>query len=236
MHTLILVAGLLTGCATKSDVDDLKARVAALEEKVEKIGSSAGRAAPTAADEEAASKLYNEINKLRAENKVDEAKAKVKELLDKYGSTRAARRALQMKAELDVIGRKVDNPKVERWFVGSDDDVDFQNGTTLVVFWEAWCPHCRREVPKIEGIYEKYKGRLKVVGLTKITRSATPEKVEEFIKENNLQYPIAKEDGSASKQFNVSGIPAAAIVKDGVIVWRGHPARINDELLESLLG
>jgi hypothetical protein len=35
--------------------------------------------------------------------------------------------------------------------------------------------------------------------------------------------------------FNVSGIPAAAVVKDGVVVWRGHPARLNNDILTGML-
>ena len=36
-----------------------------------------------------------------------------------------------------------------------------------------------------------------MVALTKVTKSATDEKVAEFIAENNLTYPSAKERGDA---------------------------------------
>ena len=76
-----------------------------------------------------------------------------------------------------------------------------------------------------------------MVGLTKITKSATEEKVTSFIDEQKVTYPMAKEggNGAASKAFNVSGIPAAAVVKDGKIVWRGHPGRLSNELLDTFL-
>ena len=51
------------------------------------------------------------------------------------------------------------------------------------------------------------------------------EKVNEFLQEQTVNYPTAKEDGTLSKHFNVSGIPAAAAVKDGKVIWRGHPGR-----------
>ena len=38
-----------------------------------------------------------------------------------------------------------------------------------------------------------------------------------------------------SAAYAVSGIPAAALVKEGKVIWRGHPARLTDELLEQLL-
>ena len=44
---------------------------------------------------------------------------------------------------------------------------------------------------------------------------------------------MAKESGDASKAFGVSGIPAAAVVKDGKVVWRGHPGRLTEQMIES---
>ena len=58
----------------------------------------------------------------------------------------------------------------------------------------------------------------------------------DFIAENKVTYPIAKEQGDEmSKAFNVSGIPAAAVVKNGTVVWRGHPARLDDAKISGWL-
>ena len=70
---------------------------------------------------------------------------------------------------------------------------------------------------------------MQLLGLTKLSKSTTEEKHTDFIKENNVQYPTAKEDGSLSQYFNVSGIPAAAVIHNGLVVWRGHPARLPEE-------
>ena len=43
---------------------------------------------------------------------------------------------------------------------------------------------------------------------------------------------IPTTDGSLSQYFNVGGIPAAAVVKDGKVVWRGHPARLSEQMLK----
>ena len=74
-----------------------------------------------------------------------------------------------------------------------------------------------------------------MVGLTKLTRGKSKEEAMSFLQENNVTYPVAKESGDLSKHFNVSGIPAAAVVKDGTIVWRGHPARLTDDMLNGWL-
>jgi hypothetical protein len=85
---------------------------------------------------------------------------------------------------------------------------------------------------------EKYKSKgLGIIALTKVTKSATEESVEAFIKDSKLTFPVGKEPegGPLSAAYAVSGIPAAALVKDGKVIWRGHPARLTDELLEQML-
>ena len=157
------------------------------------------------------------------------------ELTTNYGDTTTAKRAQSLNAELSVVGKPAPaDLKVEKWYQGQNE-VHIDQGPTLVVFWEVWCPHCKREVPKLEATYEKYKGKLQVVGLTKITKSSTEEKVQEFITEQKVSYPIAKEDGTLSTYFGVSGIPAAAVVKNGKVIWRGHPAQLDEAKLKSWL-
>lgn len=237
-RTLVLALG-LAGCATTEQVQQLEEKVASLEEKVAQLEAApkGGGSAVDPAAEEAAKKLYEEVSELAAKGEMAQAQAKMKEMAGKYGSTTMYKRAKKLEAELEVIGK--DAPTewgIEKWYQGEElVDLD-SDQATLVVFWEVWCPHCRREVPNMKETFSTWSGKgLQVVGLTRITRSATEEKVVDFIKEQEVNYPMAKEDGAAAKHFNVSGIPAAAIVKGGKVIWRGHPARLNEELLTKFL-
>lgn len=238
----MLIALLASGCATADRVQTLEDRVAELEGKVEDLASRPATATAAAdgadpAAEEAAQKLYAEVTELVKSGSLNEAKAKVEILTTKYASTKTARRAKKIAAELEVIGKPAPAAlSIEKWYQG-EDEVSIASGKpTLVVFWEEWCPHCKREVPNLNETYGKYKGQgLQVVGLTKITRKSTEESVTAFITEKEVQYPMAKETGDMSSYFNVSGIPAAAVVKDGSIVWRGHPARLTDEMIQGWL-
>ena len=76
---------------------------------------------------------------------------------------------------------------------------------------------------------------LKSLGLPNFSRGKTEDEVKTFLSENGISFPIAKESGDFSDSFNVSGIPAAAIAQNGMVIWRGHPARITDEMLEKWL-
>lgn len=242
IRTAALAALLVGGCATTEQFQALEEEVKTLNERVDTLEKTKGAGGGAAVDpkaEEAAKALYEEITGLVGKGEMAQAKAKAADLEKKYSSTTTFKRARKLVAELQVVGNPVPptwNTSIEKWYQG-EGEVDLLTGTTLVVFWEVWCPHCRREVPELKATYSSFKGKgLSVVGLTKITRSATEEKVVEFMKEETVSYPTAKENGDLSKAFNVSGIPAAAVVKDGKIIWRGHPARLNDEMLNSWLG
>ncbi len=237
---MLALAFTLLACAQKSEVDELKAKVTTLEEKVatlEKRPAAAGGA--TVADpakEEAANAIMKEAAEFIKANDFQAAKPKLEQLIKDFPDTKAGKAADRQYKEVGLIGSPAAPIEVEKWFQGKGDYSAAP--VTLMVFWEVWCPHCKREMPEL-AVKEadlKKKG-VQVIGFTKITKSATEEKVVEFIKENNIKYPMAKEkDGNLSKAFNVSGIPAAALVKDGKVIWRGHPGRLDDDTLAKLIG
>lgn len=235
----LFIAGCQDPEAAKK-IEALEARVAQLEGKAA-AGPAAAKGAPGAAapatgpEEQAAAELLKEASTLAEEMKYDDAKGKLAELKEKYPQTRAARAATRLDSELEIIGKPVGGMDVEKWYQGNASIGEGK--AQLLVFWEVWCPHCKREVPKLTATYDKYKGQgLSVVGLTKQTRGVTDDQVASFIKENSVSYPIAKEPGDAmSTHYGVRGIPAAAVVKDGKVVWRGHPARLTDEMIQGWL-
>lgn len=245
--SLVIACALFGGCSDPElagKVADLEARVA----KVEAGGAAAGAAgkapgakAPGAPvneeNEKAAAELLKAASQSAEAMNYDDAKAKLSELQSKYPDTRPARAAVRLQEELAVVGKPAQPLKIDKMFQG--DQIDLANGkATLVVFWEVWCPHCKNEVPKLQATYSKYQGKgLQMVGLTKQTKGVTEDQVKAFISEKGVTYPIAKESGQeTSEYYGVKGIPAAIVVKDGKVVWRGHPARLSDAMLDKFVG
>ena len=259
MNKNIFFMGLLLGgCATADDVDKLRKeievikaekgiktdgsladKVAKLEKEVaalKKSGVSGKGNSVNNEKEKAAATIFREVQAALKADDIPKAKAKLAEMEKQYGDTRLWKRAQRTKSEIAIIGTPAPTSYTGvEWLQGTSD---ISSGTTLVVFWELWCPHCKREVPELEERYQKYKGKgLKIVGLTKMSRNKSEEEVMGFIKEKKVTYPIGKEssDAALSKAFAVSGIPAAALVKDGKIVWRGHPGSLTEAKLDSHL-
>jgi thiol-disulfide isomerase/thioredoxin len=178
---------------------------------------------------------FGKIRQLIDSGQFDEAKSRMTTFMEKYGETETAKRARTTHQELSVIGKEAPAEwGIEKWFQG-EGEVDLgSDKPTLLVFWETWCPHCKREVPKLEAIHTALKDEgLQVVGVTRITKSSTEETVQTFIEDNKMTYPVAKEDGTVGSHFSVRGIPAAAFMKDGKVVWRGHPGALDEAKIKS---
>lgn len=245
MNRTILMLALLAGCATTEQVQNLEKKVTDLEAKVTELekrpaGPAGANKEPIdPAKEEAAAAAYKEIDDLIKAGDNVAAADKVKAFTAAHGTTQVYKRAKKNLDELAVVGQAVSADwatKIEKYYQG-EGKVNLTQGTTLVVFWEEWCPHCKREVPKLTETFAKYQGQgLNIVGLTRISKSSTEEKVNAFIAEQKVTYPMAKENGALADEFKVGGIPAAAIVKDGKVIWRGHPGRLDDAQITKMLG
>ncbi len=241
-----LAALLLAGCATEDQVKKLEERIVTMEKKVEELekrpasarSAAQAPAAPANPELEAAAEAaVKEIQELSKAGKVDETRAKIAEFNTKYGASTTAQRARKVLGELEVVGKPAPEAlAVDKWFQGEGKVNIKSDKPTIFVFWEVWCPHCKRELPEMEaGMWKTFGKDVQIVALTRLTKDKTEAEVQKFIDENKLTFPIAKENGDLAKYFAVSGIPAAAVVKDGKVVWRGHPNGLTDDVIKGWL-
>jgi thiol-disulfide isomerase/thioredoxin len=100
------------------------------------------------------------------------------------------------------------------------------------VFWELWCPYCQRFVPELQSLYETLGPEgVQFAGLSRLSRGGTAEDTLAFAAEHGLTYAFGVIPESLAETFAVTGIPAAAVVANGEIVWRGHPNGLNADTL-----
>lgn len=231
---------LLTGASQDYSLEDrivsLDERVASMEQELATLKTQLTRNHPDQRTETAAVRSLAAINAMLAGGQAAQAKPALARFMDEYGNTKAGARARSMAQDLVAVGKPVPTDwQVENWYQGGPADLA-SSGTTVLVFWETWCPHCRKAMPALQTVYDKYQGKgLGIVGFTKLSRGSTDQAVKDFVSENNIRFPMAKETGSLSSYFGVNGIPSAAVIKDGMIIWSGHPAAINDGMLQAWL-
>ena len=222
--TVLIGSLALGGCADPElakRVDELEKEVAELKKAPPKAGAPQQA---NAEEEQAAADLLKAASAHAEKMEYDQAKKKLADLKAKYGTTRAARAAARLDSELAVIGKDAGDLQVDKWFQG--DLANLNDGTTLLVFWEVWCPHCKRAMPELQRTWESWGDKgLQVVGLTKRTRSATDEGILTYLDEQGITFPIGLENGESTRDYDVYGVPAAAVVT--VSCWRSSATRLQ---------
>ncbi|MDE7387962.1 MAG: redoxin domain-containing protein [Muribaculaceae bacterium] len=91
---------------------------------------------------------------------------------------------------------------------------------TIVDFWASWCGPCRREIPGIKALYDKYHSQgLNVVG---VAVRDEPAKTLEAMESDGVTWPVILNAGKeVLDAYGIMGIPCIMLVNpDGVIVAR----------------
>ena len=107
-----------------------------------------------------------------------------------------------------------------------------KNKLTLVDFWASWCGPCRKAIPGVKALYEKY--RKQGFGVVGVSFDSKKEAWVKAIKDLDLPWPQMSDlkgwDCLASDLYNIKAIPFTLLVtKDGTIVARNID---GEELLE----
>ncbi len=103
----------------------------------------------------------------------------------------------------------------------------------LVNFWATWCPPCRKELPDLETLYNRFKNRgFIVLGITDEKVST----VQPFVAKQGMTYPILLDPGrKVNTLFEVQGIPRSVIYdRNGKLAAEAIDMRTQSQLLALL--
>ena len=86
----------------------------------------------------------------------------------------------------DVNGKEIVLKQVNNGFKieGGDDK------TVLIDFFATWCPPCKAEIPHLVELQNKYKDKIRILGVL-LEENKPIEEVQSFIKYHNINYPVS---------------------------------------------
>jgi peroxiredoxin len=110
---------------------------------------------------------------------------------------------------------------------------DLRGKVVLVNFWATWCPPCRKEMPDLDTLFNKFKDQGFVVLAISDEDAA---KVSPFIGERKIAYPILLDPGRrVTESFKVEGIPKSFVYdRAGKLVAQSIDMRTQRQFLEML--
>jgi peroxiredoxin len=110
---------------------------------------------------------------------------------------------------------------------------DLQGNVVLVNFWATWCPPCRKEMPDLQALYDKYKDQGFVVLAISDEEVA---KVAPFIAERKISYPVLLDLGrKVNDAFVVEGIPKSFVYdRQGKLVAQSIDMRTRGQFQQML--
>lgn len=102
----------------------------------------------------------------------------------------------------------------------SHDLAKLRGKVVLINFWATWCPPCRREMPSMERLSQRFKGQPFVVLAVDVGED--PDTIETFASQldTTLTFPILLDTRShAMRAWRVAGLPTTFLIdKQGRIV------------------
>ena len=220
--------------ATLSDAQKNQLLVALAQRVIE---LEAERTKPASADAERLKKataLFDQIKHHYTALEMDQAGLKLAMMEAQYPEVKQTPAYTKIMNEFNTIGIEAGPLQVAKWYQGAItfDDVD----VVLIVFWESWCPHCQEDLPRLQRIAEPFEEQgFVILGLTRVAEPATDESVLGFITEYDIHFPIARDTGIMAQRLAATGVPAAAFIKQGKVIWRATPDLITAETIAAAL-
>jgi peroxiredoxin len=143
-------------------------------------------------------------------------------------------KAAMTKLETDDEGRQAANFTLTDLQGKSWTLKELKGKVVLVNFWATWCPPCRKEMPDLETLYNRFKDQgFVILGISE--DEETP-KVGPFIAERKVSFPILLDPGQkVNNLFQVDGIPKSFVYdRDGKLVAQSIDMRTQRQFLQML--
>ena len=184
-------------------------------------------------DDEQASAI---ISKMSAEMLEREDVAALKKGLDARIATAEGKPFVDFTVNT-VVGQTRSVPPQPKYAEVKLSDYVGKGKYILLDFWSPWCGPCRREMPNIKAVYDKYKGdKFDVVSIAVWEREPVDVTIETAAKLGMDWNQINNGGREPAELYGVEGIPHLILFgPDGTILKRGFHGAEIDQIVSSYI-
>ncbi len=116
------------------------------------------------------------------------------------------------------------------------NSAEFRGSVVVLDYWATWCQACRREMPELRKLYQRYQGNSRIsFWAVDVQSGGRPEKTTAFMQNAGYTLPIAFGSENSSQALNPEGFPSLVIIDTAGRVRLIHTGYDRSEQLESRL-
>ncbi len=107
-----------------------------------------------------------------------------------------------------------------------------KNKSVLLTFFTSWCPPCKAEIPHLNNLQKKYKGKLDIIGV--LLEDKNIGEIKSFIKKYNVKYTVTygKENFTLAKAAgDVKAIPFSILYDKSGAYATHYTGAIPEEMM-----
>jgi thiol-disulfide isomerase/thioredoxin len=130
-------------------------------------------------------------------------------------------------------------PDVTFQLVGSNQSVTLKqavgDGVAIFDFWAIWCGPCKKSLPKVSSVLDKYKGR--GVKFYAVCVGPDADKEKRYLEENNIHATAVTCGEKSLRDYAVMTIPETLLIdKKGIVrsVHLGFTSNLESELSQAI--
>lgn len=99
----------------------------------------------------------------------------------------------------------------------------------ILVMMASWCAPCRKDLPSLIKLYEKYRSRgLEMFGIS--FEYAGPSAIQKLLDNLKVNFPVFWAGSDVLRDYGINAIPMLFLIKDGKIVEKIIGSRPEDFL------
>ncbi|MDR1491806.1 MAG: TlpA family protein disulfide reductase [Planctomycetaceae bacterium] len=120
--------------------------------------------------------------------------------------------------------------EIEKWV--AEPPKNLAGKFVLIEVWATWCPPCRRSLPYLNFLHEKYGDDLAVIAICETDEEAI-KTMKGPLKPDEIKFHLAVDTGRRfANKLGVYGIPHTVILEPqfGAVIWEGMPTQPGHEL------